>query len=416
MKRDEDRRETEGPPPAKPRLAIWFRYGAAEHAELFHALPDILAELARHFDLFYISLTSREKPDVPENVLRHARVRQLPITISRHCHRDKKIKTLLWIALTPVLSAWCRMQGIRYVYVEETMPLVLPIGRLFFGSRMTITVADLFVDQYIGRHRLGRYMSALLFKFDCRAWRKAAMIFTRSASARTYLNALGIPKERIHYAYDAVDHTVYHPRNRSECRRIWHYADEDRVMVYHGVLHPNKALDLVLRALPPVLQDIPQLRFLIIGNGPEEARLKKITERAGLGEVVRFAGFVPPDGVATALGAADIGLVTRRGDLGDQLVVTSVLGHCLACGTAVLATRTSGIAELIKDGENGLLFEAQNEQDFTRKLLRLCRDEDVRKRLAEHGLQTAGERLSTEETVKNNTRPIIETWGRTETA
>lgn len=413
MNRDDDRRKTEGPPPVKPRLAIWFRYGAAEHAELFHALPGILAELADHFDVYYFSLTSREKPDIPESVQRYATVRQWPITISRHSNIDKVIKTLLWIALTPVLAIRCRMLGIRYVYVEETMPLVVPMGRLFFGDRITITVADLFVNQYLGSRRGLRFPAALLFKMDCRAWRKASLIFTRSASARTHLSALGIPEDRIFYAYDAIDQSIYHPRDRSECRREWNFSNDDLVMVYHGVLHPNKALDVVLRALPAVLRDIPQLRFLIIGNGPEETRLKELADRSGLDKVVRFAGFVPPDGVATALGAADIGLVSRRGDLGDQLVVTSVLGHCLACGTAVLATRTSGIAELIEDGENGLLFEARNEQDFAQKLLRLCRDEDLRKQLAGNGLRTAKQKLSTQETVKNNTRPIIELWGRT---
>lgn len=395
----------------KPKLALWFRYGPAEHAELFHALPGIIARLAEHFDVYYIGLTSREKPEVPESIRAHAHVIQLPITITRRDNGDKARKTVLWIALTPMLAAWSLLMGIRFVYVDETLPLVMPIGRLFFRNRITMTLADLFLEQYLSRGALKKLLQRMIFALDCRAWRKASFVFTRSISAGTHLSRFGIEPERIHYAYDAVDEELYHPYDRAECRRLWGWGDEDLVMVYHGVLNPAKDLDTVLDALPDVVARYPHFRFLVIGNGPDEARLREKTMRLGLERQVQFAGYVEPRRVATALGGGDIGLISRKADLGSQLVITSVLGHCLACGMAVLAARTDGIAELITDGQSGLLFEPGRVDVFREKLLLLCGDSALRRQLAVAGLATAQSRLSLEETITRNTEPIIQQWG-----
>ena len=395
----------------KPRLAFWFRYGPAEHAELFHALPRMIAVLSEHFDVYYVGFTSKEKPAIPEEIQKHARVIQIPIKISRRNNRDKTVKTLLWIALTPFIAIACRLAGIRYVYVDETLPFVMPVGRLFFRNRITMTLADFFLEQYLSKGAFKRLLGSLIFRLDCRAWSKAPLLFTRSVSAQDHLSRLGIPREHMHYAYDAIDSSLYKPYNREDCRLQWNWKEEDLVMVYHGVLNPAKDLDTVLEALPEIVREFPQFLFLIIGNGPDELRLKAKVNEMNLTRHVQFTGYMDPANVAPALGGGDIGLISRKADQGSQLVITSVLGHCLACGMAVIAARTAGISELITDGENGLLFEPGSRSEFSQKLLTLCRDAALRKKLAAAGLETASRKLSLEETVLRNTRPLIDLWG-----
>ena len=395
----------------KPRLAFWFRYGPAEHAELFYALPQMIAVLSDYFDVYYIGFKSADKPEVPEEIRNHARVIQIPVKISRRSTADKTWKTLLWIAFIPSIALLSRLAGIRYVYVDETLPLVLPIGRIFFRNRITMTLADFFLEQYLSKGTFKRRLGSFIFWMDCRAWKKAPLLFTRSRSAQERLSRLGIPHEHMHYAYDAIDPLIYHTYNRMNCRGDWGWEEEDLVMVYHGVLNPAKDLDTVLNALPNVIKEFDQLRFLILGNGPDELRLKSKVNEMHLNRHVQFMGYTDPSKVATALGCGDIGLISRKADQGSQLVITSVLGHCLACGIAVLAARTAGIAELITDGENGLLFEPGDSTELSQKLLRLCRDAALRKQLAAAGLKTAEEKLSLEETVTRNTQPLIDLWG-----
>lgn len=395
----------------KPKLAFWFRYGPAEHAELFHALPPIITRLSDYFDVYYISLTSREKPLIPEEIRSHAHVFQLPIRITRRNTMDKTVKTLLWIALIPFIAAGSRLAGIRYVYVDETLPLVMPIGRLFFGKRIITTVVDMFVDQYLTGGWLRNVLRRLISTLDIRAWRKAPFLITRSMSAQTHLAGLGIAPERVFYAYDPIDEALYHLYDRKACRSKWEWADEDIVMIYHGVLNPAKDLDTVLEALPELVAEFPRFRFLVIGNGPDEARLKEKTHQLQLDTCVQFPGYVEPGIVATALGGGDIGLISRKADFGSQLVITSVLGHCLACGLAVLATRTDGIAELVTHDQNGLLFEAGDVSGFRYQLRRLCLDVALRRRLAAAGIETAQSKLTLHETVNRNIRPLIEIWG-----
>ena len=397
-------------PPRKPRLALWFRYGPAEHAELFHALPAIVERLATRFDVVYVGFASREKPAVPDAIRRHARVVQIPIRISRRRNADKAVKTLLWIALVPWIALACRLARIRHVYVDETLPLVLPIGRLFFGDRITMTIADLFIEQYLSKGPLRRALGAFLFRIDLRAWRRAPLLFARSAGAKTHLARLGIPPERVRHAYDAVDASLYRPRDRQACRQQWNWAPDVFILAYHGVLNPAKDLDTILDALPAVVREFPLFRFLVVGNGPDESRLRAKTETLGLAAHVQFAGYREPADVAVALGGADAGLVCRKADLGSQMVVTSVLGHCFACALPVLATRAGGIPELLEDGQNGLLYEPGDSADCARQLLRLCRYPALRARLAQAGLETARRKLSLEETVHRNAQPLLDLW------
>lgn len=394
----------------KPRLAFWFRYGPAEHAELFCALPRIITVLSEHFDVYYIGFTSKEKPDVPEEIKKHARVIQIPIKISRRSTADKTWKTMLWIAFIPGIALLSRLAGIRYVYVDETLPLVMPMGRLFFRDQITMTLGDFFIEQYLSKGIVRRILGSVIFKLDCFAWKKAPLLFTRSRSALEHLSRLGIPREHMHYAYDAIDPLIYHTYNRIDCRQKWGWSDDDLVMVYHGVLNPAKDIDTVLHALSDVVKVFDSFRFLIIGNGPDELRLKAKVNEMRLTDHVQFTGYMDPSKVATALGGGDIGLISRKADMGSQLVITSVLGHCLACGIAVIAARTAGIAELVTDGENGLLFEPGNSAQLSQKLLLLCRDASLRKQLASAGIQTAQQKLSVEETVIRNTRPFVAQW------
>lgn len=394
----------------KPRLAFWFRYGAAEHMELCYALPEILKVLSRHFDITYISLTSREKPTVPESIRAYADYIQCPLTISRLSNRDKWIKSLIWIFFTPLLSLWTRMKGIKYVYVDETLPMMLPLARPFFRDCITLTVADLFLNQYFDPKSRFTLLGRMLLYLDLRAWNRCPFIITRAASSQALLREMGVSKPDIFHSYDAVDEEVYHPRDKAICRTEWGWLPSQIIMVFHGVLHPNKNLSFIINSLPDIVADHPDFFLMILGNGPEEDRLKMQTMDLQLESHIQFMGYTPPRHVATALCAGDIGLVTRRGDPGDHLVITSVLGHCLASGLPVLASRQKGISEIIEHGKNGLLFEPEDTKDFKAQLNSLIVNAELRKLLSTSGLQTVSEKLSVSESAERNASPLIKYW------
>lgn len=119
-------------------------------------------------------------------------------------------------------------------------------------------------------------------------------------------------------------------------------------VVYVGRLAPQKGVFTLLQAAN-LLKDIAA-RFVLVGDGPERPALERAIADAGLSSRVRIVGFVPRELAAAHMAHADIFVMpSMYEELGRALL------EALHMGIPTIASRTGGMAELIRDGENGLL-------------------------------------------------------------
>jgi glycosyltransferase involved in cell wall biosynthesis len=153
-------------------------------------------------------------------------------------------------------------------------------------------------------------------------------------------------------------------------------------MVHHGILHPNKGNDRIIRAIAELTSNLPRLKYLLVGTGPEMARLKTLCDELDLSGRVIFTGWLPTElDVVDAIRAADIGLMMRTGQFSDHFHVTDTLSHEMSCGLPMLAARLKGIEELVEENQNGLLFDPDSMDEFKTKLLQLAASEESRARM-----------------------------------
>ncbi|MGQ9661369.1 MAG: glycosyltransferase family 4 protein [Kiritimatiellia bacterium] len=393
------------------KLAFWFRYGPAEHTELFHALPRLIEVLAQHCEVHYYGLKS-DKP-IPPPILANAVVHHLPAMINRASVADKIVKTLLWYFWVPWIALRCRTSGINAVFVDETLPGLAWLGRIFFNPQIAMMVADFFGDVYLARCPLGRPLRSLIRAIDFAAWRKLPVIFTRTKYTTSVLARHGIPEARMHVVYDPCDFSLYHPLpDKSACKARFGYAPDELVLVHHGILHPNKGNDRIIAALAGLKNELPQIRLLLVGSGPEENRLKKLTRDLKVHDLVRFTGWLPtPQKVNLALNAADIGLVMRVGHESDHFHITGTLVHNMACGLPLLAARLAGICEIVREGETGLLFDATDMHEFTAKLKMLASDPRLRARLGNAAHSLALQLFDLESVARQTALPLLSLLG-----
>jgi glycosyltransferase involved in cell wall biosynthesis len=142
-----------------------------------------------------------------------------------------------------------------------------------------------------------------------------------------------------------------------------------------GRLVPVKGVDLALRALARA----PELDLVVAGDGPERAALERAA--APLGARVRFAGEVRGRDRLDLFAAADLLVVPSRVlEDGRSEGTPTVILEGKAAGLPVLATRVGGAAEVISDGEDGLLVSTEVEA-LGRSLERLAGDRALRERL-----------------------------------
>lgn len=394
-------------PNAHPKIAFWFRYGPAEHAQLFHGIPNIVETLAQEAEVHYFGFKS-ERP-VPDRIARNATVHHLPFTVDRTRAVDKWVKTLLWILLLPFVALRCRFMGIRAVYIDETVPLTAPIARLFFGPRVAFTIADFFLDIYSEQNPAIRALGGIIKKIDYAAWRHLPVIFTRAKYTRTFLSQRGIPAERIHPVYDPCDLTLYRPADRAAARRALDLPADAIILVHHGILHPNKGNDRIVETLHQHKDRLPDIHYLLIGDGPEMPRLRALVKSLNLTDRVHFTGWLETlEEVNTALNAGDIGLVMRVGQEADDFHMTGALVHSMACGLPILAARLAGVAEVVEDGKNGYLFDPRTMTNFAERLEELARDAALRERLGAQALADARRHFDMASVTQQTVTPLLE--------
>jgi len=128
-----------------------------------------------------------------------------------------------------------------------------------------------------------------------------------------------------------------------------------------------------------------------------------------LEERVLLPGWIPSEhALNEALNAADVGIAMRIGQETDHFHMTDTVSHELACGKPLLAVNLRGIAEIVTDGENGMLFSPNDPEMFNAKLLQLYHDKALRQRLGSNAAQTSREVSDLEICAHQVADPIIE--------
>ncbi len=356
-----------------------------------HAVPGIVKKLSNETEIHFFGPKTTEPPDA---ALRSGLVmHELPYTWNRANPTDKVTKTLLWYFWLPMISIRCRLMGARLIWNDETVPFTAPILKFFFGRNVAITVMDFFARIYTEKHPGMRWLSNLVERIDFAAWRKLPSIFTKVLYTQEFLAGKGVPQEVMHLYRNPVDHEKFHPvddATRKSTREKLGFSDDDIVLSHHGILHPNKGNDWILHRLAELKDELPNLRFLLIGNGPEMDTLKKLADQLGISDRIVFAGWLPSENeLNNALASADIGLVMRIGQETDHFHMTDTLAHEMACGKPILAVNLKGIAEVIHDGEKGFLFNIDAREEFCTKLRTISVSKPLRMEYGSKALQTS---------------------------
>lgn len=220
-----------------------------------------------------------------------------------------------------------------------------------------------------------------------RVARAANRIITGSHFAQKQLTAeLGVPPEKITVIpYGIPEQYRSLPLSRALQHRL--HLTDTRVLLHIGSLIPRKNLPVLLDAFKAVLTQLPQTRLVLIGSGPEEARLRSQARHLGLERAVVFAGFVTEQEKLEYYSLADV-FVSPSLLEGFGLAVC----EAMACGVPVVATQAGSLPEVVGDGETGLLVPTGDGDALSRAILRLLQDDGLAQRLGRAG-QARVERL-----------------------
>lgn len=137
-----------------------------------------------------------------------------------------------------------------------------------------------------------------------------------------------------------------------------------------------KDIATTVRAFAAALQDAPQLRLFIAGEGEDEEMLKKLCAQLNVTNRVTFCGWVSP--VEPFFRAMDINLLSS---VSETFPYSILEGVCAGCAT--ICSDVGGMSELIDTGENGYIFPVGDYKKLSEYMVRLANDAELRQTFAQ---------------------------------
>lgn len=164
-----------------------------------------------------------------------------------------------------------------------------------------------------------------------------------------------------------------------------------------GRLERQKGIDLLLQALPAVLETLPETRLVIIGDGPDRSILEALATQLKIRSSILFLG--KRSDVPNWLKTADAMVLASRWEGMPNVVL-----EAMAAGTPVIATEVEGIADLLTNGESGLVVPPENPEALTEAIVQLLDDPPLRLKLSETAQTICSERFTTQKMILSYAR------------
>jgi glycosyltransferase involved in cell wall biosynthesis len=289
-------------------------------------LPARLFERAWRYGYYQI--------DAPRHVMRVARELEPDLVIA------------YGIMTAPVASRVARQLG---------CPLV---GR-YFGNTLSL-----------GLNKRSRWWGNFMERIGFRVPVQAMILTNDGSPILEVLRRLRVDLRPVHFWRNGLPEGVFTPGPRPEAlaERLG-IARDAFVMMTVTRLAPEKRLDRALYALAALRGDHPEAMMILLGDGPERARLERLAGRLGVLEAVRFPGPVPNADLADWYRVCDVVL-----SLLDRTNASNPVFEAMACERCVVALDVGTTAEIVRDGQTGVLIHPQRESELPRVLEDLIRD------------------------------------------
>jgi glycosyltransferase involved in cell wall biosynthesis len=224
-------------------------------------------------------------------------------------------------------------------------------------------------------HIPAQFWKRVFIPFERRTYRLADRVICISEDSRDLLaRNYRIVPDKLTVIPPGVDTCQFFPMPEIQKRR--------NSLLYVGRIDRRKGVDFLIRALPEVARQIPDVRLHVGGIGKDLPLLKNYVRAQGLERNVEFLGFIPEDSLNTWYNKVQCAVIPSVFE-GFGLTVV----EAMAAGTSVISTRVDSLRRIVRDETCGYLVDYGDTVALAGRIVQLLRDEATRARFVEEGLK-----------------------------
>lgn len=195
-------------------------------------------------------------------------------------------------------------------------------------------------------------------------------------------------EDKLQVIFNGVDIESYENGVRGAIKRKDLNIPEDAFVVgMVGRMSPQKAPDVFVKMAKQVKDEVPNAHFIIVGNGNQEDEIRKYAEDNGFSNSLHITGWV--DNPMSYVELFDVACLLSRWE-GFGLA----LPEYMMAGKPIVASRVDAIPNIIRNGENGLLVEVDDDIGASKAVLRILREDELRKKIVAQGLEDVHNRFN----------------------
>ena len=195
-------------------------------------------------------------------------------------------------------------------------------------------------------------------------------------------------EDKLQVIFNGVDIDAYENGVHGAVKRKDLNIPEDAFVVgMVGRMSPQKAPDVFVKMAKKVKEKVPNAHFIIVGNGNQEAEIRKYAEDNNFSESLHITGWV--DNPMSYVEIFDVACLLSRWE-GFGLA----LPEYMMAGKPIVASRVDAIPNIIRNGENGLLVEADDAHGASEAVLQIYQENDLKDRLVTQGLEDVHNRFN----------------------
>lgn len=227
-------------------------------------------------------------------------------------------------------------------------------------------------------------------KLDRFALRFPDIVVTVSNSLKRRLIESGVSERKIRIIYNAIDKDGLRPDlTPDEVRVKYGIKQDERLIGVIGRLSPEKGQGIFLHAFKRLIGKIPDVKGIIIGDGPEKEKLIQFCSNNGLKDKIIFTGY--QNNIANFYQIMDLMVLPSFSE-----ALPNVVLEAMAFKIPVIATSVGGVPEIITDGQNGLLVPSGNPDILAEKMIQLLNDYERLKEFSENAYRSLYPKFSPE--------------------
>lgn len=198
-----------------------------------------------------------------------------------------------------------------------------------------------------------------------------------------------LPKRRkkFHVPIEAlsngIDLSRFKPGKSDEkiCKK--HGIDSHKpIVLYVGRIDPEKSLDILIKAVPAVVAKVPDVQFVIVGDGSAKNKLQDLAEDLDVAQNVNFTGKVVGEELPKIYQAGDVFAITSTTE-----TQSIVLMEAMASGLPAIAVHAGAVTELVKNGKNGFLCVPNDTDAVAKRIIEILSDDSLKKKMGKMSTQ-----------------------------